>query len=120
MVAASCKTDHVPVSPAEDLLDQTADRAYMVIGPCGGRLARAAAIVRSGGATLLPSGSVLVSSQAHADRVYTVNGSCPCPDAQHTPEGRCKHLLASWLVRRVYQADQVRKAEANRLLGSLN
>jgi len=84
-------------------LDQVADRAYAALGPCQGRLARAVAIVRSGAVTLLPSGYVEVQSQSADELTYTVNGSCPCPDAQHrAPTGHCKHLLAAWLVRRVH------------------
>jgi hypothetical protein len=104
MVAVSNPKHHshfIPNSPALDLLDQVADRAYAVLGPCGGRLARAAAIARSGAATLLPSGLVEVHSQTNPHRTYAVNGSCPCPDAQRVPNGYCKHLLAAWLVRRV-------------------
>jgi hypothetical protein len=60
-------------------------------------------MVRSGAATLLPTGYVEVKSQTADDLTYTVNGSCPCPDAQHrAPSGHCKHLLAAWLVRRVH------------------
>src|SRR5919197_5311963 len=96
-----------PVSPSRalDALDQVADRAYATLGPCNGRLARAVAIVRSGAVSLLPSGDVEVQSQSSDELTYTVNGSCPFPDAQHrAPEGHCKHLLAAWLVRRVHSA----------------
>src|SRR5262245_38876604 len=87
-------------SAALDVLDQVADRAYAALGPCHGRLAKAVALARSGGALLLPTGYVEVQSQSTDERTYTVNGSCPCPDAAYrAPEGRCKHLLAAWLVR---------------------
>jgi hypothetical protein len=105
MVAVQRTNDqpHVSPSPALDTLDQVADRAYATLGPCNGRLARAVAIVRSGAVTLLPSGYVEVQSQSTDELTYTVNGSCPCPDAQHrAPNGHCKHLLAAWLVRRVH------------------
>jgi hypothetical protein len=101
MVAVFARINHPSAAP--ELLDQVADRAYAALGPCNGRLARAVAMVRSGAVTLLPTGYVEVQSQSRDELTYTVNGSCPCPDAQHrAPNGHCKHLLAAWLVRRVH------------------
>jgi hypothetical protein len=77
---SSCGT----TSPSPDLLDQVADKAYTHLGACGGRLAKAAALVRSGAATLLPDGThVQVFSQSRPGVAYTVNGSCSCEDANH-------------------------------------
>jgi len=107
MVASLAQNDQSHSTPAGalDNLDQVADRAYAALGPCHGRLAKAVALARSGAVTLLPSGYVEVQSQSTDDRTYTVNGSCPCPDAAYqAPEGRCKHLLAAWLVRRAHSA----------------
>jgi hypothetical protein len=100
-------------SQVPDLLDQVADRAYTTLGACGGRLAKAAALVRSGAAALLPDGThVQVCSQSRPGAVYTVNGSCSCEDAtQGTPDGRCKHVLAAWLVRRLQQVAPFSLAE---------
>jgi len=79
MVAGPGMNDHPSVAP--ELLDQVADRAYAVLGPCNGRLVRAVAMVRSGAVNLLPTGYVEVQSQSTDELTYTVNGSCP--DAQH-------------------------------------
>jgi hypothetical protein len=93
MVAAQARNDQTPLSPASalDTLDRVADRAYVALGSCNGRLARAVAIVRSGALTFLPSWYVEAKSQSRDELPYTVNGSCP--DAQHrTPNGHCKHV----------------------------
>ena len=108
MVAVLSTQHHpqsLPSSPALDLLDAVADRAYAILGPCNGCLARAAALARSGAVNLLPFGRVEVRSQAPPEHTYTVNGSCSCPDAHRAPNGHCKHLLAAWIVRRVHSLE---------------
>jgi hypothetical protein len=103
-------------SQAPDLLDQVADRAYTTLGACGGRLAKAAALVRAGAATLLPDGTyVQVYSQSRPRVAYTINGSCSCEDATHSAlDGRCKHMLAAWLVRRMQQVTPLCRGERER------
>jgi hypothetical protein len=88
------------LSPA--LLDQVADAAYLKLGPLDGRLAKAVALVRNGDVRLLPQGYAEVRSQSQPTHSYSVNGSCTCEDAKHgAPEGKCKHLVAAWIARKV-------------------
>ena len=61
------------------------------------RLAKAAAIVLSGGVELGErAGMVAVHSQAHPDTWYEVEaGHCTCPDGQRHQDRACKHRLAA-------------------------
>jgi hypothetical protein len=90
-----------------EAFDAVSDRAYAALGACDGRFAKAVALARSGAVRLLPDGQACVQSQEEDGQGYTVNGSCPCPDAQcRADNGHCKHVIASWLVRKMAQAMQ--------------
>ena len=90
-----------------DNFDRVADKAYAALGACDGRFAKAVALARSGAVRLLPDGQACVQSQEEEGQGYTVNGACPCPDAQYRADnGHCKHVIAVWIMRRLAQASQ--------------
>jgi hypothetical protein len=83
-------------------LDALADRLYMAVGACGGRLAKAVALVRSGAVTVVGPKHALVQSQRDPAVIYDVNGHCSCDDAKCSAEGgRCKHVLSAALSYRL-------------------
>jgi hypothetical protein len=63
-----------------------------------GRIQRATALVLSGGVFVEDDGTT--THIRCTDGFYTVNGHCPCPDAQRAQDGYCKHRLAKALYRR--------------------
>jgi hypothetical protein len=63
-----------------------------------GRIQRATALVLSGGVFVEDDGSTVQIRCTNG--FYTVNGHCPCPDAQRAQDGYCKHRLAKALYRR--------------------
>jgi hypothetical protein len=63
-----------------------------------GRLERATALVLSGGVFVEDDGSTVHVRCTNG--WYSVNGHCPCPDAQRAQDGLCKHRLAKGLYRR--------------------
>jgi hypothetical protein len=68
-----------------------------------GRLACAAALVRDGKVLQLDDGHTWeVASASVAGKIYSINGQgCDCKDAQFTaPQGRCKHVIATWICRK--------------------
>lgn len=88
---------------------QVAECARQKMPEAGLRLSKAVSIVLSGGVqpSALVQGGWRVASQSGGEG-YEVNGdSCTCADyvrhAAETPGVICKHIIASWLYRRVVQ-----------------
>jgi len=85
-------------------LRTVADKARAVLPETvHSRIERAITIVLSGGVTLTEHGAV-VRSQSQPDAGYSVNGSCPCPDAAEVSGGWCKHRVAAALCKRTIEA----------------
>lgn len=101
MHTAKQDTYYVPQNPFLAQLVEQAKAAYPTAEDSA-RIHRGAALVERGDVTFAEDGTCTVTSNCHA---YPVNGHCVCPDA-HKPEvqGRCKHLYAKTLAKRLAQA----------------
>jgi hypothetical protein len=64
-----------------------------------GRIQRATALVLGGAVCMEEDGRCQVRASDGVSS-YAVNGHCTCEDAQHAPEGYCKHRLAKALYLR--------------------
>ncbi len=65
------------------------------------RIARGLVLALNGHVTLHANGTASVQSGTNAEVFYHVHhGHCDCRDAEHAPEGRCKHRYALCLVKR--------------------
>ena len=94
-----------PQPPAQQLFTQTvltvAAHAKAALPEANGRVDRARDLVLAGAVVHNPDGSFTVRSQNEREKTYTVeDGTCQCPDAEKAPEGRCKHLISTWLWRK--------------------
>jgi hypothetical protein len=87
----------------QETLDTMLARALAALPEAAQTLQKAYEIVLSGGVVPGEGHAFRVQSQTQPHIRYIVNGSCPCPAAQHAPEP-CKHKLASFLYRRVVAA----------------
>jgi hypothetical protein len=86
---------------------QVAAHAHTALPQAGERLDRPVEIVLSGGVQMQANGTARVQSQTFPDTLYMVSDACSCQDARFAaPDGRCMHLLASWIYRRVATAIQ--------------
>ena len=71
-------------------LQAVAANAQEALPLANGRIERAVEIVLSGGVTLQDDGHAVVASQTTPHTHYSLNGTCPCEDAQRSaPDGLC-------------------------------
>jgi hypothetical protein len=71
------------------------------------RLSDAVSLVKAGRVFEHSAAGWQVESTSREGVTYTVNGHCPCADAHYrAPEGRCKHVLAVLLSRKVLKLMQ--------------
>ncbi len=84
-----------------DAVATVGERAKCSLPTHAARIDRALALVREGHVTPRADGLFQVRSQkSGTSKVYTVNGTCTCPDAHKTSDGWCKHVLAVAIYRR--------------------
>lgn len=84
-----------------DAVDIVATRAKAALPEAEGRIQRAVALVMDGRVHLSEDGkSATVDSGNTPGKVYSVNGSCTCKDAEFAPQGICKHKIAFGILKR--------------------
>jgi hypothetical protein len=82
-----------------------AAKAKAALPALNGRIERARDLVLGGLVSPQPGYSFAVRSASSTGKTYAVTpDGCDCPDALKTPDGRCKHLLATWIWRRARTA----------------
>jgi hypothetical protein len=104
-----------PQSLAQQLFTNTvisiAAQAQAALPEANGRVERARDLVLGGLVSRKADGTFEVRSQSERGKIYVVNGACTCPDAEKAPEGRCKHLISTWLWRKARKAIEAQLAE---------
>jgi hypothetical protein len=94
-----------PESPAKQLFTNTvisvAAEAKAAMPEANGRVDRARDLVLGNLVVKHPDGSFTVRSQSARGKAYTITeGACECPDSEKLVDGRCKHLIATWIYRK--------------------
>jgi hypothetical protein len=104
-----------PESTAQQLFTQTviatAAQAKAALPELNGKVDKARDLVLGGLVTRNADGTFTVKSQSERGKTYVINGSCTCPDAEKAPEGRCKHLISTFLWRKARKAIEAQLAE---------
>jgi hypothetical protein len=124
MMVANAAHAHNPASAARQSFRQAvatvAAKAREALPDVHGRLDAAVKLVLAGDVTLQDDHTALVASRTDPTRTYTVNGHCPCKDAQHrAPDGWCAHRLAAAVAKRAsaLAATQMQSLDARRTPG---
>lgn len=86
-------------------LTRAADKALNKYPDETARILRGLSIAEAGGVTITASGAAQVVSQRDETLWYQVDArGCTCTDAAtHAPEGKCKHVYATWLVKKAHK-----------------
>jgi len=96
-------------SPARRLFEETvisrAASAKAALPSEANRIDRGRDLVLANRVMLNADGSFVVHSTSERGKSYPVTDSrCTCPDADKAPEGRCKHVLSTWIWRKARSA----------------
>lgn len=105
-------------STLSDVLQDIVNRAIVRWTELKSRILRAATLVTDGAVISVGSGEFEVRSQTDGPRRYHVDSAgCVCPDVAWAPGGRCKHLIATRLVR--WRDKHQQAARANHLTSEM-
>jgi len=96
-------------SPARRLFEETvisrSASAKAALPGEASRIDRGRDLVLANRVMLNADGSFVVHSTSERGKSYPVTDSrCTCPDADKAPEGRCKHVLSTWIWRKARSA----------------
>jgi hypothetical protein len=100
---------NLPLTP-QQLFSQAvlteAAKAKAAMPQANGRIERARDLVLAGLVQRQPDARFQVASGTAKGTHYVVDrdGHCDCPDAVKSADGRCKHVLATWIWRRARAA----------------
>src|SRR5437899_2175957 len=83
------------------LADLAARATETLPAESAGRITKAVKLVLAGDVEMQADGTALVGSSTAPEKVYSVNGSCPCADFARAPATWCQHRIARALVIRL-------------------
>jgi hypothetical protein len=109
---------NLPPSPAWQLYRNTvidvAAQAKAAMPEANGRVDRARDLVLGGLVVKHEDSSFTVGSASESGKSYTVaEGRCTCPDAEKLVDGRCKHLISTWIWRKARAAVETQQPTSN-------